>query len=114
LDPLLHRASWHTVGMRPGPRRGHTAARAFGGGPVQFANHAISCCRGSEAVAGRLTGPVIMLATMGKVLAETTSAAPEKSSRVYEVIQYAPSLDTTALRVFAMSRKSLAIDQLST
>ena len=67
--PLLHRASWHTVGRRPGPRRGHTAARAFRGGPVQFANHAISCCRGSEAVVGRLTGPVIMLATMGKTLA---------------------------------------------
>jgi hypothetical protein len=110
----LRRASWHTVGGKPGPRRGHTAARTFGGGPVQFANHSIRFFRGSEAVVGRLTGPVIRLVTMWNTLAANTFGGAEKNSRLPEVIQYAPSLATTALMVFAMSRKSLAIDQLST
>ena len=39
---LRRRASWHAAWRRPGPRRGHTAARAFEGGPIQLANHAIS------------------------------------------------------------------------
>lgn len=72
---------------------------------MQVANHAISCFRGHAAVVGRPTGPVIT----AKIF-----AASQNGSRSAELIQYAPSLATTALRVLAMSRKSLAIDQLST
>ena len=54
--------SGHDERRRPGPRRGHTAARAFEGSPVQFASHAISCFRRSEATVDQLTGPIAMLA----------------------------------------------------
>jgi hypothetical protein len=70
--------------------------------------------RGGEAVVGRLAGPVIGQAIVGKMLAITSCGAAQISSRLPGLIQYAPSLAKTALMVFAMSRKSLAIDQLST
>jgi hypothetical protein len=55
--------------MRPGPRRGHTAARTFLGGPVQLANHALSCFEGSEASVDELAGPVSFLTTSRTALA---------------------------------------------
>ena len=59
---LLCRVSQRTERRRPGPRRGHTAARAFEGSPVQLASHAISCFRRSEATVDQLTGLIAMLA----------------------------------------------------
>jgi hypothetical protein len=46
----------------PGPRRGHTAARAFQISPAQLASHAIICFCRSEAAVDQLTEPIAMLA----------------------------------------------------
>ena len=46
----------------PGPRRGHTAARAFQISPAQLASHAIICFCRSEAAVDQLTEPIAILA----------------------------------------------------
>jgi len=45
----------------PGPRRGHTAARAFQISPVQFASDAITYSRRREATVDQLAGPIAIL-----------------------------------------------------
>lgn len=102
--------------MGPGPRRGHTAARAFQIGPVQLVTHAIICFRYSEATVDQLSGPIALLVirqvpAAAITIGTTCSAATVDSLRI---IQYAPSLTRTAFNVLAISRRSLAIDQLST
>lgn len=97
--------------MGPGPRRGHTAARAFQIGPVQLATHAIICFRGSEATVDQLTRPIALPVIRQVSAAAITIGTTLDSMRV---IQYAPSLARTALSVLPISRRSLAIDQLST
>jgi hypothetical protein len=100
----------------PGPRRGHTAARAFQISPVQLANHAITCFGCSKTTVAQLAGPIaISVIRRAPAAASTlrTTCAAAAVNRL-PIIQYAPSVAKTALSVLAISRRSLAIDQLST
>jgi hypothetical protein len=110
------RITHHDERRGPGPRRGHTAARAFQTGPVQIVTHAITCFRRSEATVDQLTGPIALMVfrqvpAAAIVMGVACAAATVDSFRI---IQYAPSLARTAFSVLAINSRSLAIDQLST
>jgi hypothetical protein len=106
----------HDERRGPGPRRGHTAARAFQTSPAQLASGAITRLRRSAAAVDQLAGPIAIMVIRYTPAAAITIATACSAATVDSIliIQYAPSLAKTAFTVLAISKRSLAIDQLST